>query len=90
MAPKSKKRSWVDIQIAFITISMSLVLVLWNLFASTDRVKAERKAAEAMAAPPEPVETPVVEFVETTVSPMLAPGEKLMLGGEAPETVVTI
>jgi len=90
MAPKSKGRSWVDVQIAIITISMSVVLVLWNLFASTDRVKAERKAAEALAEPPEPVETPIVEYVEVSVSPTLAPGEKLMLGGEAPQTVVTI
>jgi len=90
MAPKSKGRSWVDVQIVIITVSMSVVLVLWNLFASTDRVKAERKAAEALAEPPEPVETPVVEYVETTVSPMLAPGEKVMLGGDAPQTVVTV
>jgi len=45
MAPKPK-RSWFDVQMALMTISMVSVLGLWNLFAGPDREAALRKAAE--------------------------------------------
>ena len=92
MAPKSKGRSWIDIQIAIITISLALVLGLWNLFAGVDRVKAERKAAEAMANPPEPVVTEAPVAVEVVpVAPVVPElGTKIILGDEAPQTVVTV
>lgn len=92
MAPKSKGRSWIDIQIAIITISLAFVLGLWNLFAGVDRVKAERKVAEAMANPPEPVVTEMpVEVEIVPVAPVVPElGTKIILGDEAPQTVVTV
>ncbi len=91
MAPKSK-RSWFDVQMAIMTISMASVLGLWNLFAGPDRETALRKAAEAQASQPEPVEAPPTfepaVVVTTAVPPK--PGEKILLGGTEPQTKVII
>jgi len=89
MAPKSK-RSWFDVQMAIMTIAMAAVLGLWNLFAGPDRETASRKAAEELAKnqQPEPIEEPVT--VQATPVPLPKPGEKIMLGGSAPQTQVTI
>ena len=98
MAPKAK-RSWFDIQIVIMTISMAVVLALWNLFAGPDREAAAQKAAEEfanqqnqLAQQPEPVVVspalspqPVPAAVEAP-----QPGEKIMLGGAAPQTRIVI
>ena len=98
MAPKSK-RSWFDIQMTIMAISMASVLGLWNLFAEPDRETAQRKAAEEfakrqnqLAQQSEPVivsPAPVIQPIPTTVS-QPQPGEKIMLGGAAPQTQVYI
>lgn len=92
MAPKPK-RSWTDVQMAIMTISMASVLGLWNLFAGPDRESALKKAAEAQALPPEPVQAPPVPEsapVRIAAAPLPEPGEKIMLGGTAPLTEVVI
>ena len=91
MAPKPK-RSWFDIQMAIMTISMASVLGLWNLFAGPDRETALRKAAEAQASQPEPVEAPptIEPVVITTVVPPPVSEEKILLGGAEPQTKIII
>ena len=92
MAPKTK-RSWVDIQLAIMTISMASVLVLWNLFAGPDRQTALRKAAEAQTSQPEPVvapPTPDTPVVSATAVPLSEPGQKILLGGAAPQTQIIV
>jgi hypothetical protein len=103
MAPKPK-RSWFDVQMVLMTISMVSVLGLWNLFAGPDREAALRKAAEAQANQPEPVEppsnldSPVIASADppseapalSSAIPLPEPGEKIMLGGAAPQTQVII
>lgn len=91
MAPKPK-RSWFDIQMAIMTISMASVLGLWNLFAGPDRETALRKAAEAQASQPEPVEAPPTPepVSNTTAAQPPAPGEKIILGDTAPQTQVIV
>lgn len=91
MAPKPK-RSWFDVQMAIMTISMASVLGLWNLIAGPDREEALRKVAEAQSAQPEHVEAPPTSepVVITTVVPPPEPGEKILLGGTEPQTQVII
>ena len=92
MAPKPK-RSWTDVQMAIMTVSMASVLGLWNLFAGPDRESAAKKAAEAQASPPEPVQAPSVPEsapVRIAAAPLPEPGEKIMLGGTAPLTEIVI
>jgi hypothetical protein len=82
MASKPK-RSWFDVQMTIMTVSMASALGLWNLFAGPDRETALRKAVEAQAARPEPVElppTPEVPVPIAQVAPLPKPGEKIMLG----------
>ena len=88
MAPKPK-RSWTDVQMAIMTISMASVLGLWNLFAGPDRESAAKKAS----ASPEPAEAPSVPEsapVRIAAAPLPEPGEKIMLGGTAPLTEIVI
>lgn len=95
MAPKSK-RSWFDVQMTVLTVSIASILGLWNLFAGPDREAAQRKAVELAAIQPEPVELPPT--FEPSVPPLLEagapslpePGEKILLGGTAPQTKVVI
>ena len=91
MAPKSK-RNWADVQMAIMTISMASVLGLWNLFAGPDRETALRKAVEAQASQPEPVESPTTlePIVISTAVPLPESGEKIMLGGAAPQTQIIV
>jgi hypothetical protein len=92
MATKPK-RSWFDIQMAIMTISMASALGLWNLFAGPDRETALRKAAEAQASQPEPVvasPTPETPVINANTAPLPEPGQKIMLGGTAPQTQVII
>lgn len=92
MAPRPK-RSWFDVQMAIMTVSMASALGLWNLFAGPDRAAALRKAAEAQAIPPEPVElppSPEAPVLNASSVPLPKPGEKIMLGGTAPQTQVIV
>jgi len=93
MTPKPK-RNWIDVQMALMTISMASVLGLWNLFANLDRETALRKAAEEQASQPDPVESPPPPepaiIVTATAIPLPEPGEKIMLGGSAPQTQIII
>ena len=92
MAPKPK-RSWFDIQMAIMTIAMASALGLWNLFAGPDRETALRKAAEAQVSQPEPVVAPPTSeapVVNANVVPTLQSGQKIMLGGTAPQTQIII
>ena len=91
--PPKPKRSWFDVQMTIMTISMASALGLWNLFAGPDRETALRKAAEAQASQPEPVElppTPESPTLNANFVPLPEPGEKIMLGGTAPQTKVVI
>jgi hypothetical protein len=91
--PPKPKRSWFDIQMTIMTVSMASALGLWNLFASPDREAALRKAVEALAIQPEPVElppTPEAPVLNASVAPLPQPGEKIMLGGTAPQTQVIV
>jgi hypothetical protein len=92
MAPKPK-RSWFDVQMTIMTVSMASALGLWNLFAGPDRETALRKAAEAQASQPEPVElpsTPEAPMLNANIVTLPEAGEKLMLGGAAPQTQVIV
>lgn len=64
MASKPASRSWTDVQMTIAAVSMSAMLVLWNLFAGPDRAKAEQKAKEeAQQAPPDAVVTEIPALV---------------------------
>lgn len=92
MAPKPK-RSWIDVQITIMTVAMASALGLWNLFAGPDRAAALRKAAEAQADQPEPVvapPTPEVPMLNANAAPLPEPGQKIMLGGTAPQTQIIV
>jgi hypothetical protein len=98
MTPKAK-RSWFDTQMVIITISMAAVLGLWNLFAGPDREAAAQKAAEEftnqqnqLTQQTEPViisPAPIAQPVPPVAAPP-QPGEKIMLGGSAPQTQIFI
>jgi hypothetical protein len=94
MAPKPK-RSWFDVQMTIMTVSMASALGLWNLFAGPDRETALRKAAEAQASQPEPAAaelppTPEVPVLNANTAPLPESGEKIILGGVAPQTQVIV
>ena len=91
MATKPK-RKWTDVQLAIMTLSMASVLGLWNLFAGPDRETALRKAAEAQASQPEPVEAPPTPepVSNTTAAQLPEPGEKIILGDSAPQTQIIV
>ena len=98
MAPKAK-RSWFDIQVVIMTLSMASVLGLWNLFAGPDREAAAQKAAEEFAnqqnqldqlQPSMPILVSPAPIAQPAQDPAPQPGEKIMLGGAAPQTQVII
>ena len=89
MAPKSR-RTWFDVQLAILTIAMAAVLGLWNLFAGPDREKALKEAAEGLANQAEPVAAPALQPVQAPAVLVPALGEKIVLGGTAPQTQVFI
>ena len=91
MVPRSK-RSWSEVQMAIMTVSMASVLGLWNLFAGPNRETALRKAAEAQASQPEPVVLPPTQepVAIATAVPLPEPGVKIMLGDKAPQTKIIV
>lgn len=58
MAAKPNSKNWNDVQLAIVSISLVATLLLWNSFASPDRVKAEARA-NADAAQSETVDFPI-------------------------------
>jgi hypothetical protein len=89
MPPKSKTNKWVDLQLAIAAISLTSVLMLWNMFAGPDRNKAEEKAAaDEQAAKIIPTETLAPEPV--VVATMPPEGYTILFGGEAPKPQVIV
>jgi hypothetical protein len=89
MPPTNKpaSRSWGDIQMALAALTMALTLGLWNLFAQPDRVAAEQKAKEAPDLPPA---TEAASTLAAPAAPTQAGPIKILLGGVAPQTVITV
>lgn len=88
MAPnKPAGRGWSDIQMVLAALTMALTLGLWNLFAQPDRVAAEQQPKDAPNLPP-------TEAASTLAAPAVAPTQtgpiKILLGGVAPQTVITV
>lgn len=82
---KPASRSWTDIQMVLAALSMALTLGLWNLFAEPDRVAADQKAQQAPEVPPAGVTPTLAVPVPTQAGPI-----KILLGGIAPQTVITV
>jgi hypothetical protein len=87
MANKPASRNWNDIQVAIATISMASTMVFWNMFAGPDREASVKRAQEQAAIPPQPTVT-AVQIVAAPPTP-LGDG-KILFGGSAPQTQVTI
>lgn len=85
MAPnKPASRNWTDVQLFLATAALALTLGLWNLFAGPDRavVKENTQSSEL---PPQPVTEQPVAVAPTPVGPV-----KILLGGAAPQTQITV
>jgi len=89
MSPKSKTNKWSDLQLAIAAISLTSVLMLWNMFAGPDREKAAEKAAAEQVAKI-PVQTEVSTLVPTPVATMPPLGYTILFGGEAPKPQVVV
>ncbi len=76
---QNRSKNWADVQLIFSSLAVALMLGLWGLFASRERVKA---GAAGIVLTPEPV--------VTAPQPMLLPGQKLLLGGSAPQPQVVV
>jgi uncharacterized membrane protein YgcG len=87
MANKPASRNWNDIQVAIATISMASTMVFWNMFAGPDRETAVKRAQEQAAIPPQLTVT-AAQIVAAPPTP-LGDG-KILFGGSAPQTQVTI
>lgn len=90
MAPKINTNKWSDIQLAIAAISMTSVIAFWNMFAGSDKVQADIKAAEQQAViiPP----TVAAASIEPTVTAVTMPpvGYTIIFGGKAPQPQVII
>jgi hypothetical protein len=94
MTPKPK-RSWFDIQLTLMAVSLASALGLWNLFAGPDRETALRKAVEAQASQPDPVLAPPTQEAPVSNASLAqaqvpVPEGKILLGGVAPQTKVVV
>jgi hypothetical protein len=87
MANKPAPKKWNDIQVAIATISMASTFVFWNMFAGPDREVAAKRAQEQAAIPPQPMVTaePIV-----VVQPTPLGDGKILFGGKAPQTQITV
>ena len=89
MSPKPKSNKWADLQLAIAAISLTSVLVLWNMFAGPDREKAaENAAADQSTNTPVPTEEPSLAPVPVETMPPL--GYTILFGGEAPKPQVIV
>jgi hypothetical protein len=89
MPPTNKpaSRSWTDIQMVLAALSMALTLGLWNLFAEPDRVAADQKAQQQ---PPDVPPSEAAPVLAAPTVPTQAGPIKILLGGVAPQTVITV
>jgi hypothetical protein len=87
MPPKSTSNKWADIQLAIAAVTMTSVLMLWNMFAGPDRAKAAEKAAAE-----QPAQTPTTDAAPAPVlAPTMPPlGYAILFGGAAPKPQVTV
>lgn len=88
MKPKNKKRTWFDVQIVILTVAMTTVLSMWNLFAGPDREAALASQKDELADNPVPIEDSAPPPVVTASVP--PSGEKIMLGGKEPQTTIVV
>ncbi len=75
MASKPKSRSWLDVQTAIATTAIVATLGLWNLFATSSKVKAVQATNEPVVAPP--TEAPA-ELAPPASTPTAMPQVKIM------------
>jgi uncharacterized membrane protein YgcG len=73
-ANKPNSRNWNDVQLVIVSFALVLTLILWNSFASPDRVRAQSKSSTVAAA----AETAVVAM------PSELPQVNYFLGARAP------
>jgi len=91
MSSKPKSNKWADLQLAIAAISLTSVLLLWNMFAGPDKEKAaEKAAAEQAAKTPVPTEEPSLASVPVPVETMPPVGYTILFGGEAPKPQVIV
>lgn len=89
MSPKPTSNKWADLQLAIAAISLTSVLMLWNMFAGPDKQKAaEKAAAEQAAKTPVPTEEP--SFAPVPVETMPPLGYTILFGGTAPQPQVVV
>ena len=88
MSPKSKNNKWADLQLAIAAISLSSVIMLWNMFAGPDRVKAAEKSTAQQDAKTIPTVTVPPEPVVVATMPPL--GYTILFGSEAPKPHVIV
>lgn len=91
MAPKPNSNKWSDVQLAIAAISMTAVIAFWNMFAGTDKAKADERAAAEQQALLIPTVTPTA-FVETPMPEITMPpvGYTILFGGAAPQPQVIV
>ena len=74
---QNKSKNWADIQFIISSISVALTLGLWGVFASNQKTGASVTGEVVVPTQqPDPVVAP---------QPQLLPGQKLLLGGTAPQ-----
>ena len=88
MKSQTKKRTWIDVQIVILTVAMTAVLSLWNLFAGPDRDAELSSQVDEIAVNPAPGGNTGPTPVVSSAAP--APGEKIMLGGKEPQTTIVV
>lgn len=87
MAAKSPSRKWMDVQVTIAAVSMTAVLVLWNMFAAPDKSKSVEKAAlEQVKSSSTPTEMPPA----TAMATMPPSGYTILFGGEAPKPQIIV
>jgi hypothetical protein len=83
MRNKPSSKSWNEIEMLISAIAIALTLGLWNLFASPK--KSDVASVEASTDTPQPTSTVIA--ITPAPSPMLLPGQVLLLGGTAPQPI---
>ncbi|MBI1794929.1 MAG: hypothetical protein HYR70_12185 [Chloroflexi bacterium] len=81
MQNKTSSKNWTDIQLIISSIAIALTLGLWSLFASP--AKKNSGVSGQVVVPPQPDTT-------TVAQPQLAPGQKILFGGTAPQPQVIV
>ena len=79
MAGKPNSRNWNDAQMVIVAIALVLTLMLWNLVAGPDRVKADNNQ-----------NAPIAQTMELSTVAILPSPTKILLGGAAPNQYVVV